>query len=115
MPICNISMQGLHSRLLTSSETKWMQLGKLYYIDTQRLNLGIIHQDFDVMWDRAPYDLSILHYLLDADPMSVCNWCPLYSPSLYRRHDCAGATELAASIKGLAPCYGWSSADSRLL
>jgi predicted dehydrogenase len=47
------------------------QLGKLYYIDTQRLNLGLFHQDVNVMWDLAPHDLSMLRYLLDADPVAV--------------------------------------------
>ena len=47
------------------------QLGKLYYIDTQRLNLGLFHQDVNVAWDLAPHDLSMLRYLLDADPVSV--------------------------------------------
>ncbi len=47
------------------------QLGKLYYIDTQRLNLGLFHQDVNVVWDLAPHDLSMLRYLLDADPVTV--------------------------------------------
>jgi predicted dehydrogenase len=47
------------------------QLGKLYYIDAQRLNLGLFRQDVNVVWDLAPHDLSILRYLLDADPVAV--------------------------------------------
>jgi predicted dehydrogenase len=47
------------------------QLGKLYYIDTQRQNLGLFHQDVNVVWDLAPHDLSMLRYLLDADPVAV--------------------------------------------
>jgi predicted dehydrogenase len=47
------------------------QLGQLYYLDTQRLNLGLFHPDVNVVWDLAPHDLSILRYLLDADPISV--------------------------------------------
>jgi len=46
-------------------------LGKLYYIDTQRLNLGLFHSDVDVIWDLGPHDVSILRYLLNADPLSV--------------------------------------------
>lgn len=53
-------------RLLTEG-----QLGKLYYIDTQRLNLGLFHQDVNVVWDLAPHDLSMLRYLLDGDPVAV--------------------------------------------
>jgi predicted dehydrogenase len=47
------------------------RLGKLYYIDAQRLNLGLFHRDVNVLWDLAPHDLSILRYLLDTDPVSV--------------------------------------------
>ncbi len=47
------------------------QLGKLYYIDAQRLNLGLFHQDVNVIWDLAPHDLSMLRYLLETDPVSV--------------------------------------------
>jgi len=47
------------------------QLGKLYYIDAQRLNLGLFHQDVNVIWDLAPHDFSMLRYSLDADPISV--------------------------------------------
>jgi predicted dehydrogenase len=47
------------------------QLGKLYYIDAQRLNLGLFHKDVNVLWDLAPHDLSILRYLLESDPVAV--------------------------------------------
>jgi predicted dehydrogenase len=47
------------------------ELGKLYYIDAQRLNLGLYRQDVNVVWDLAPHDLSMLRYLLDADPVAV--------------------------------------------
>ncbi|WIG59174.1 MAG: Myo-inositol 2-dehydrogenase [Ktedonobacterales bacterium] len=47
------------------------QLGKLFYIDAQRLNLGLFHRDVNVVWDLAPHDLAMLRYLLDADPVSV--------------------------------------------
>jgi predicted dehydrogenase len=47
------------------------QLGKLYYIDAQRLNLGFFQRDVNVVWDLAPHDLSILRYLLGADPVAV--------------------------------------------
>jgi predicted dehydrogenase len=47
------------------------QLGKLYYIDAQRLNLGLFRKDVNVVWDLAPHDLSMLRYLLDKDPIAV--------------------------------------------
>ena len=47
------------------------ELGKLYYIDAQRLNLGQYRPDVNVVWDLAPHDISMLRYLLDMDPVSV--------------------------------------------
>lgn len=40
-------------------------LGDLYYVNTQRLNLGLFQNDANVIWDLAPHDISILLYLLD--------------------------------------------------
>ena len=41
------------------------ELGKIYYINSQRLNLGLFQQDINVIWDLAPHDISIILYLLD--------------------------------------------------
>jgi len=40
-------------------------LGELYYIYSQRLNLGQVRQDVNAWWNLAPHDVSILLYLLD--------------------------------------------------
>ena len=47
------------------------QLGELYYINSQRLNLGLFQKDINVIWDLAPHDISILLHLLGEDPVSV--------------------------------------------
>jgi predicted dehydrogenase len=47
------------------------EIGKLYYIDTARLNLGLFQRDLNVLWDLAPHDISILLYLLGQEPVSV--------------------------------------------
>lgn len=48
------------------------QLGRLYYYDSTRINLGLYQSDVDVLWDLAPHDLSILDFLLDgALPESI--------------------------------------------
>lgn len=47
------------------------ELGRVYYIHSQRLNLGTIRQDVNALWNFAPHDLSILHYWLDAEPEQV--------------------------------------------
>jgi len=46
-------------------------LGDLYYINSQRLNLGPIRQDINVIWDLSPHDFSIILHLLDKDPVAV--------------------------------------------
>jgi len=50
------------------------ELGQIYYIYAQRLNLGIIRQDVNALWNFAPHDLSILCYWLDAEPEQVLTW-----------------------------------------
>ena len=47
------------------------ELGKLYYFDSVRVNLGIFQHDIDVLWDLAPHDLSILTHLISATPTHV--------------------------------------------
>jgi predicted dehydrogenase len=46
-------------------------LGEVYYIYSQRLNLGRVRQDVDVIWNLAPHDISILLYWLDEMPNRV--------------------------------------------
>jgi predicted dehydrogenase len=40
-------------------------IGELYYVYSQRLNLGQVRQDVNAWWNLAPHDISILMYLLD--------------------------------------------------
>jgi predicted dehydrogenase len=46
-------------------------LGQIYYIYSQRLNLGIIRQDVNALWNFAPHDISIINYWLDTAPVDV--------------------------------------------
>jgi len=48
-------------------------LGDILYVDSTRINLGLVQPDVDVFWDLAPHDLSILDYILPngLDPTSV--------------------------------------------
>ncbi len=39
-------------------------LGKLFHIDSIRINLGPPQSEVDVVWDLAPHDLSILIYIM---------------------------------------------------
>jgi predicted dehydrogenase len=46
-------------------------LGKIYSIEAERLNLGLFRNDINVIWDLAPHDISILLYLLGKSPTRV--------------------------------------------
>jgi predicted dehydrogenase len=47
-------------------------LGRLYYIYSQRLNLGQVRSDVNAWWNLAPHDVSILLYLMNGElPASV--------------------------------------------
>ncbi|HEX3185639.1 MAG TPA: Gfo/Idh/MocA family oxidoreductase [Pyrinomonadaceae bacterium] len=47
-------------------------LGQLYYIYSQRLNLGQVRSDVNAWWNLAPHDVSILMYLMNDElPVSV--------------------------------------------
>jgi predicted dehydrogenase len=39
-------------------------LGEILFIDSVRINLGLVQPDVDVFWDLAPHDLSILDFVL---------------------------------------------------
>ncbi|GAB2457885.1 putative dehydrogenase [Conyzicola lurida] len=39
-------------------------LGDLLFIDSVRINLGLVQPDVDVFWDLAPHDLSIIDFIL---------------------------------------------------
>ena len=39
-------------------------LGELQYLDSVRINLGLVQRDVDVLWDLAPHDLSIFLSIL---------------------------------------------------
>ena len=39
-------------------------IGDVLYIDSVRINLGLVQPDVNVFWDLAPHDLSILDFIL---------------------------------------------------
>jgi predicted dehydrogenase len=47
------------------------QLGKLYYYDSVRINLGLFQHDVNVIWDLAVHDIAIMDYLLPQRPIAV--------------------------------------------
>src|SRR5438046_18546 len=46
-------------------------LGRLYYYDSVRVNLGLFQHDVNVLWDLAVHDLSIMDYVLGESPCAV--------------------------------------------
>lgn len=47
------------------------ELGKLFYISSTRVNLGLHQKDVSVIWDLAPHDLSMMMHWLDEAPVEV--------------------------------------------
>ena len=47
------------------------ELGDIYYLYAQRVNLGIVRRDENALWSLAPHDVSVLLYLLGQEPDSV--------------------------------------------
>lgn len=48
------------------------KIGKLLYFDSERINLGLLQKDINVIWDLAPHDFSIFNYLFPRlRPLSV--------------------------------------------
>ena len=46
-------------------------LGKLYYYDSTRVNLGLFQHDVNVIMDLAPHDLSIMDHLIHESPEAI--------------------------------------------
>jgi predicted dehydrogenase len=73
----NLKIMVDHTFLFTGAVKKISQLldegilGKLYYYDATRVNLGLFQHDINVLWDLAPHDLSIMDYLIKASPEAI--------------------------------------------
>jgi predicted dehydrogenase len=73
----NLKIMVDHTFLFTGAVRKIRQLidegtlGKLYYYDSTRVNLGLFQHDINVLWDLAPHDLSIMDYLIKASPEAI--------------------------------------------
>jgi predicted dehydrogenase len=66
-----------HTFLFTGAVRKIKQLvdrgemGRLYYYDSTRVNLGLFQHDVNVIWDLAPHDISIMDYVIAQKPEAV--------------------------------------------
>ena len=45
------------------------ELGKLFYVYSQRVNLGRIQNDVNALWSFAPHDISIMNYWFGQEPV----------------------------------------------
>jgi predicted dehydrogenase len=69
-----------HTFLFTGSVRKIKEmmtenvLGKIFYYDSIRVNLGLFQHDINVIWDLAPHDFSIMSYLIDEQPVTLSAW-----------------------------------------
>jgi len=66
-----------HTFLFTGAVQKIKQLidagalGRIMYVDSVRINLGLFQHDVNVIYDLAPHDLAIIGYLVGVDPLRV--------------------------------------------
>jgi predicted dehydrogenase len=73
----NLKIMVDHTFLFTGAVQKIKQLldggalGKLYYYDSTRVNLGLFQHDVNVVWDLAPHDLAIIDYLIQKKPEAI--------------------------------------------
>jgi predicted dehydrogenase len=66
------------------------EIGDVQFVDSVRINLGLVQPDVDVVWDLSPHDLSILDFVLPegvtpvavsatgADPIGAGRSCVAY-------------------------------------
>jgi len=47
------------------------ELGEIYYMYCQRLNLGVVRQNENAFWSLAPHDISVILYLFGSEPIRV--------------------------------------------
>jgi len=73
----NLKIMVDHTFLYTGAVRKIKQLvednvlGDIFYYDSIRVNLGLFQHDINVIWDLAPHDLSIMHYVIGEKPQAV--------------------------------------------
>src|SRR6266436_9492864 len=73
----NLKIMVDHTFLFTGAVRKIRELiedgtlGELYYYDSTRVNLGLFQHDVNVLCYLAPNDLSIMNYLIAANPEAV--------------------------------------------
>ena len=62
-------------------------LGRVLYLDSVRINLGLFQPDFNVIWDLAPHDLTIIDHVLSQAVGATARWISAIGVSHYGRHE----------------------------
>ena len=63
------------------------ELGRVLYLDSVRINLGLFQPDYNVIWDLAPHDLTIIDYVLGHTVGATARWISAIGVSHYGRHE----------------------------
>ncbi|HET9988470.1 MAG TPA: Gfo/Idh/MocA family oxidoreductase [Kofleriaceae bacterium] len=63
------------------------ELGRVLYFDSVRINLGLFQPDFNVIWDLAPHDLTIMDFVLCQTLGVTPKWVSAIGVSHYGRHE----------------------------
>ncbi len=63
------------------------ELGRVLYFDSVRINLGLFQPDFNVIWDLAPHDLTIMDYVISQTLGTTARWVSATGASHYGRHE----------------------------
>ena len=84
-------------------------LGQILFVDSVRINLGLIQPDVDVFWDLAPHDLSIMDFVLPSG-LEVTSVSAHGSDPLATGHACIGYLAMPLVGGGIAHVHvNWLS------
>ena len=76
------------------------ELGDIHYVYSNRLNLGKIRHEENILWSFAPHDISVILLLVGAMPESAAT-----SGQHYLRHDVADVTMSWLAFPGKARAH----------
>jgi predicted dehydrogenase len=62
-------------------------LGRVLYFDSVRINLGLFQPDFNVIWDLAPHDLTVMDYVLSQTLGVQARWVSAIGVSHYSKQE----------------------------
>ncbi len=62
-------------------------LGRVLYLDSVRINLGLFQPDYNVIWDLAPHDLTIMDYVLSQTLGTTARWISAIGVAHYSHHE----------------------------